>query len=316
MNRLGRGVNVGGVFDRRSADAPAWPHRDDELAAIAAAGFTHVRLPVRWWGHADDVPPHRLDPEFAHEVDLAIDRALHIGLAVVLSMHHADGVMSALPAGVTRVCALWRQIAARYADRAPELAFDLLNEPRDELTPERWNRVLPAVLRAVRDVDDRRTVIIGGAQMGTLPGLLELEPPTDERLILTLHYYEPFAFTHQAAPWEPGSRAWSGTRWGSPSDRRAVTADLEAAARWAEARGLPLYVGEFGAFQAAPQSDRVAWTTWVRRELDRLELSWAYWDFATDFGIYDREQGRWRTGLLDALIAPGDGPRTSGRPGG
>ena len=302
VNRLGRGVNIGGVFDRRDRRPAVWPRRDAELAVIAEAGFAHVRLPVRWWGHADDLPPYRLDPVFAGEVDFAVDRALHLGLGVVLSMHHADGVMSAEPAQVTRVCALWRQVAARYLDRGPELFFDLLNEPRDALTSDRWNQVLPVVLGAVREIDRSRLVIIGGAQMMTLPGLVNLEPPADDGLVLSLHYYEPFAFTHQAAPWEPGSSKWAGTRWGTLQDRQAVTADLERAAQWSVDKKMPLYIGEFGTFQAADESDRAAWTHWVARELERLDLPWAYWDFATDFGVYDRSDGRWRSHLLGSLM--------------
>ena len=41
---------------------------------------------------------------------------------------------------------------------------------------------------------------------------------------------------------------------------------------------------------------------WVRRELDRLGLPWAYWDFATDFGAYDRDRRAWRRELLAALM--------------
>ncbi|SDH33403.1 Cellulase family 5 [Microbacterium pygmaeum] len=301
---LRRGVNIGGVFDDRNSEPAVWSQRDHELTAIASVGFTHVRVPVRWWGHAGSTPPYRIDPIFATEVDRTIDRALHSGLGVVLSMHHADGVMSAEPAQVARVLALWAQVAARYADRRPGLAFDLLNEPRDALTPDRWNDILPLILGAVREIDRTRLVIIGGAQMGTLAGLVGIEPPADDALVLSLHYYEPFAFTHQAAPWESESAGWAGTRWGTASDRQAVTADLEAAARRARDLELPLYVGEFGTFHAADEHDRGAWTAWVRHELERLNLPWAYWDFATDFGLYDRERQHWRSHLLQSLIGP------------
>ena len=30
--------------------------------------------------------------------------------------------------------------------------------------------------------------------------------------------------------------------------------------------------------------------------------SWSYWEFGAGFGIYDRENRRWRTELLNALI--------------
>ncbi|WP_157681811.1 hypothetical protein [Microbacterium pygmaeum] len=62
---------------------------------------------------------------------------------------------------------------------------------------------------------------------------------------------------------------------GYTGDRRAVTADLEAAVQQAWPRAAPLYVGKFGALHAADEDDRAEWTTWVRRELERLDLPWA-----------------------------------------
>ena len=101
-----------------------------------------------------------------------------------------------------------------------------------------------------------------------------------------------------------GSDAWLGTTWGSDDDRAAVTADLEAAVAWAGERGVPLYVGEFGTYDTADAASRVRWTAWVRDEFERLELPWAYWDLATDFGAYDAGRREWRRDLLEALLPP------------
>jgi len=49
---------------------------------------------------------------------------------------------------------------------------------------------------------------------------------------------------------------------------------------------------------------RVAWTARVRREAERLGLSWGYWDLATDFGAYDLERREWRAPLAAALLGP------------
>jgi endoglucanase len=291
LAELRRGINLAGVLDRRD-DRPGWPVLADHLTAIADAGFTAVRVPVCWWGSVADP----LDRVHA----LVGDARTH-GLAVVLTMHHADAVYEDPLGSAEPLTALWRHIAAHFVGSDGVLAFELLNEPRPPMTATDWNALLPVVLAGVREVDPTRLVIAGGAEASTLAGLRELELPRDDHIIATLHYYDPYRFTHQGAAWAPGSTDWLGTRWGTPADRDAVTTDLEAAAAWARRRGVPLYVGEFGTLYTADHDSRLRWTRWVRRELDRLDLPWAYWDFATDFGAYDRRRQIWRPGLLEAL---------------
>jgi len=288
--RFERGVNVGGALDRRDG-RPGWEVRPEHLAIIAAAGFDFVRLPVRWWGH----PPELLDT-----VAALTDAAWAEGLAVLLTMHHADEV-NADPAGTAaELAGWWRRIAARFAGARGPVGFELLNEPR--MPAGEWNALLPEALGAVREADPTRLVIVGGADASSVAGLRELEPPPDGHLITTIHYYEPFRFTHQGAHWEPDSEAWLGTTWGTDTDHAAVTADLEAAAAWARRHDAPLLAGEFGAIELADQASRVRWTRWVRSELERLGVPWACWDFATDFGLYDLTTGEWRAALLSALF--------------
>jgi len=204
-----RGINLGGALDRRDG-RPGWEVRRRHLAAIAAAGFDFVRVPVRLWGH----PPELLDT-----VAALTDAAWAEGLAVLLTMHHADEV-NADPAGTAaELAGWWRRIAARFADATGPLAFELLNEPR--MPAGEWNALLPEALGAVRGADATRPVIVGGADASSVAGLRDLELPPDEHLIATVHYYEPFRFTHQGATWEPGSEAWAGTVWGSDADRTA-----------------------------------------------------------------------------------------------
>ncbi|HEY7483527.1 MAG TPA: cellulase family glycosylhydrolase [Streptosporangiaceae bacterium] len=57
-----------------------------------------------------------------------------------------------------RFVALWRQIAARYAERGPQLYFELLNEPRDAMTGQAWNELVPVALAAVRVSNPDRVV--------------------------------------------------------------------------------------------------------------------------------------------------------------
>ena len=153
----------------------------------------------------------------------------------------------------------------------------------------------------MRETHPERTVIAGPARRNTIAGLDALELPDDEHLVVTIHYYLPFEFTHQGAAWIDGTDDWLGTTWGEEAERERVRADLAFAAEWARSRGRELFLGEFGALDTTDPRDRVEWTELVRGEAERLGLAWAYWDFSTGFGAYDLEAGAWLAPLRDAL---------------
>jgi beta-glucosidase len=305
---LGRGISFGGALDDDRPNAGRWlveAHFD----AVKAAGFDTVRLPVKWSAHQAPAPPHRVDPAFLERVDRAVEAALARGLAVVLDVHHFDALSDRRAAGdESRLRALWDEVARRYAGAGSGLWFELLNEPHGAMDAERWNRLLVEALAAVRAVSPERGAIVGPVRWNTVDALAGLRLPDDERLAATVHYYSPFRFTHQGAGWLPGARGWLGTRWGTPAERARVREDLERAAAWARARGVPLLLGEFGTTSAARTADRAAWTAAVRTEAERFGIAWCYWDYATEFGAYDLRRGAWdeplRAALLDDPVPP------------
>jgi endoglucanase len=299
----GRGINLGGALD--GAGAARGALLDRHLDIVREAGFDTVRLPVKWTAHQAAAPPHAVAVAFLDRVDRAVGAALRRGLHVVLDVHHFDE-LSADPHGeADRFLALWSQIARRYADADPRLTFELLNEPHEPMGAERWNDLLAAALAVVRASNPGRAVLVGPVHWNTIDGLGALRLPADDRLVATIHYYSPFRFTHQGAEWLDGADAWRGTSWGTDAERARVRADLERAAAWAQARGYPLFLGEFGTIAHAGMAARADWTGLVRREAERLGIGWAYWDLATDFGAYDPDRGTWHAPLERALLGDG-----------
>jgi endoglucanase len=300
--RLGRGINLGNALDALPGAASVLELTAHHFDEVRDAGFDTVRLPVWWSGHASTAPPYRIDPDFLVRVDWAVANALARNLNVVLNVHHHEELQTFPDRHEARFLALWAQIATRYADRSDRLCFELLNEPRDAMTAHRWNELFPKALAVVRESNPRRTVIVGTAGMNDIAALPQLSLPDDDRLIATVHYYAPLEFTHQGAGWVAGAEWWLGTTWGDEADRETVRRDLAMAARWAEEHRCPVFVGEFGTYDTVDLAARARWTAAVRAELDRAGISWAYWDFGTDFGAYDPYRGAWREPLLRALL--------------
>lgn len=305
--RLGRGVNLGNALEAPSEGVWGVVLEAAYFKLIAEAGFHSVRIPVRWSAHASQTAPYAIDPAFMARVDWAVDQALANGLMVVVNIHHYEEIMSVPATHKVRLLGLWEQIASHYSGYSDSLVLEILNEPHDQLTPELWNSYLAEALQVIRKSNPGRTVIIGTAEWSGVGSLAQLVvPESDRNLIVTVHYYNPFHFTHQGAEWVEGSNPWLGTTWsGTAAENSAVINDLDRVANWADTHQRPVFLGEFGAYSKADMDSRVRWTSFMARQAEARDMSWAYWEFCAGFGIYDRDQQVWRGPLLEALIPPG-----------
>jgi endoglucanase len=184
--------------------------------------------------------------------------------------------------------------------------FELLNEPSRNLTPELWNVYYREALAMIRRTNPTRAVIVGPPSWNSVKHLDGLELPEEDRnLIVTVHYYTPMEFTHQGAAWS-SHRDKTGIQWlGTGEDVAAIEADFEAVQEWSVKNNRPIFLGEFGAYDRAPMDSRVRYTAAVARTAEKLGWSWAYWQFDSDFVLYDIDQDRWVQPIHDALI-----PRT------
>ena len=63
-------------------------------------------------------------------------------------------------------------------------------------------------------------------------------------------------------------------------------------------------MGEFGAYDKADMASRVRYLSFVTRQAEKLGWSWAYWQFDSDFIVYDMRNKRWIEPIRDALIPP------------
>jgi endoglucanase len=302
--KLGRGINFGNALEAPGEGAWGVRLKADYFRAVKEAGFDTVRLPVKWSAHAATSAPYTIDSTFAARVDWAIEQALANKLNIIVNIHHYDEMDANPDANLPRLVGLWEQIAARYKDRPAEVYFELLNEPHDKLTEAKWNTAIPQVLRAVRKTNPTRPVIVGPGQWNGIRALDKLELPKDDRnLIVTIHSYDPFQFTHQGASWAKGSDKWKGKKWtGTNAEQAAIRTQFEKAADWGKKHDRPIFLGEFGAYEAADMESRARWTHFVSREAERLGFSWAYWEFCAGFGAYDPKTDLWREPLKRALV--------------
>ena len=309
---LGRGVNISQMFEWTTVgkDFPVAGHL---IAKAKAAGFTSIRLPIRWSSHASATAPYTIDEAFFTQVESVVDQALAAGFYVVLNMHHhrqldgdpLDGGEFGVEEGIVNVrfLTMWKQIAERYRYKSNRLVFELYNEPHGTLTDMRWNDLIARAVNAVRKVNRNRIIMIGPTVWNTAGALSELRLPNDANLIVTIHNYEPFYFTHQGAEWISPLPP-TGITCCTAAQQTGITNPLETAKLWSAANRYPIFVGEFGAYSTAAMESRVNFTRYIRDQMEARGMSWAYWELQSSFGVYDLTTQTWRTDLLNALVGP------------
>ncbi|HCE57559.1 MAG TPA: glycoside hydrolase [Prolixibacteraceae bacterium] len=301
--RLGRGINYGNMFEDNSAVVNVSSWKPQYASMIAKQGFSHIRVPIRWDTRTTNTEPYTISTAFLSKIKQVVDSALNNNLHVIINMHHHDSLFVNPDKYKARFLSQWTQISEYFKNYSDTLLFEIMNEPHDKLTAEKWNVFLVDALAEIRKTNPNRIVLIGTPDWGGLGGLPYLQLPADENIILTVHYYNPFQFTHQGASWVSGSTPWLGTTWNdSETEREVVANEFAPLVQFGKANNVPVHIGEFGAYSKADETSRKKWTTFIARYLESVGFSWAYWEFSAGFGIYNPSKSTWNQFLVDALL--------------
>ena len=302
--RLAQTVNLANALEAPNEGDWGLVLQEEYFQLVKEAGFTAVRIPIRWNTHAELSAPYAIAPEFFERIDWAVEQALARRLVVILDFHNYDEMMLAPVKNKDRFLGLWQQIAEHYQDYPNDVVFEFLNEPSGQLVASTWNKVIESVLPLARASNPSRNIVIGPAEYNNLRALRDLKLPANDRhIIVAFHYYSPFQFTHQGAEWVVGADSWMGTNWkGSSAEQQSVAFDFDVVAQWAKENNRPIFLGEFGAYSKADMTSRALWTTFIAREAEKAGFSWGYWEFGSGFGVYDPVNKKWNEPLLQALI--------------
>ena len=300
--RLGRGVNIMG-YD------PIWRSMDQArfkaryFGMIKEAGFSTVRVNLHAFRHMDPDNDYALRDSWWQVLDWAVEHALKADLMVILDLHEF-GAMGNDPEGNKhRFLAFWRQVSERLQNAPNNVLFEILNEPSRKLDAEMWNRYFREALAIIRRTNPQRMVVIGPPRYNSIGGLRELDLPADDRnIIVTVHYYSPMEFTHQGAPWS-SHKDKIGVEWkGTEEEKFSIDRDLAFANAWAQENNRTILLGEFGVYDEAAMESRARYLNSVTRSIEKLGWSWAYWQFDSDFILYDIDKEKWVEPVLSALI--------------
>jgi len=246
-------------------------------------------------------------------------------LTVILNWHHYEALVKDPEANRAAFAAGWKTIATHFKDYPATLYLELLNEPNGALDYEALTKVHAQAIAAIRSVSPQRILVANPPQWASVPGLDRyFLPDGDDRIITSIHSYEPFQFTHQRAGWvgfqdlrgisypgppaspvalpdslkdNAGLASWLeayNTRKGTDNPCTAATFELllDDATEWSKHFGRAIHVGEFGCFKEADAASRGRYVHDFRLAAEKRGIPWAMWDWKAGFGYWDAEQGK------------------------
>lgn len=222
-----------------------------DLRRLRRAGLDFIRLPV------DPGPFLAAPPGQRGELLAMLKDAVALALAAELAV-----VVNLQANGSTHFWTPERMIGARTAPAfgqfleftkqvarllrqfdVARVALEPVNEPPQACADSEWPLVQQALLTAARAEAPGLTLVATGACGSMITGLQALDPAPIRALapvLFTFHFYEPYLFTHQGAPWmrEPVYRALNHVPW--PGDSGSLEATLAATrARMAQDLATP-----------------------------------------------------------------------------
>lgn len=240
---------------------------------VRSQGFRSIRIPCAWvMGHITNASDYTIDPAWLARVKEIVDYSLNAGLYVVINQHWDGGWLennikdaTKLPKNKHILNAIWQQIATTFRDYDERLLFAGLNEPNAETQSATDNLVAYEqefinTVRATGGNNAQRVLIIQGPSTNidhTCNFLLTLPTdPASQRLMVEVHYYAPWNFwgMEKDESWGNVFYYWGKDNHVSGSKHNPTYGEedymeeqLEKMKTQFADKGIPVYIGEFGA---------------------------------------------------------------------
>ncbi len=203
-----RGTNLAHLLsqsDKRGADREKFITKQD-IQNIAKMGFDHVRLPIdeeQMW----DENGNRHTESFEIMVN-CIDWCAENNLRVIVDLHilrshHFNAKKKPLWTDLAeqeKFYDLWRDLSKTLIKYPNSLVdYELMNEAVAN-DPELWNNLVGNAVRAIREIEPERTIVIGSNKWQQVQTFDVLKvPENDKNILLNFYFYEPFLLTHYNA---------------------------------------------------------------------------------------------------------------------
>lgn len=307
--QLKLGWNLGNTFD--ASDCESYTSNDldyesawcgsvtttRDIAAIKAAGFQTIRIPVSWHNHVD--AQYHINEAWLNRVKEVVSWCRTCDLYVILNIHHDNAEDFLYPDSVhleqskAYVTAIWEQLAAAFADEDEHLIFEAMNEPRLVGTAYEWsldtgnavcqdavscintlNQVFVDTVRAAGGNNAVRYLMCPGyaaSVEGCLNDGFALPQDPANRVIVSVHAYTPYNFALN----KTGTDEFDCE---NSADVGSITSFMDNLYGKFICNQIPVVIGEFGALNKDNLEQRVEFAAVYTAAAHRRGIPCCWWD--------------------------------------
>ncbi|MBM2621609.1 cellulase family glycosylhydrolase [Actinoplanes sp. LDG1-06] len=359
---MGAGWNLGNSLEASNNGVPsetAWGNPVVTQALIdrvRASGFKTIRIPVSYLGNIGAGPNYTVNAAWLARIKEVVDYAHGRGLYVLINMH-GDGYKTVT--GSWLICdaadqttvkdkyqKVWQQVATTFQGYNDHLIFESMNENFDGQygNPTQpcysninaYNQIFVDTVRRTGGNNASRWLLTPGWNTNidhTVGSGFVLPtdqyrsssiPASEQRIMISVHYYDPWDFAGQ----EDGTI----TQWGAGATNPAkkstwgqedfMDGQLKKMYDKFVTRGYPVFVGEYGSidkttYDSANNRYRADYARTLVATAKKYGAATAYWDNGWNgqhgFGLFNRSSATvTQQGIIDAIMgAVGGGQPTT-----
>ncbi len=212
--KFGRGWNIGNSLEATGGET-SWGNpkiTQTLIDSVKAAGFNSVRIPVAW-SKFTDTSTYKIDSTWMARIEQVVNYVLKDSMYAIINEHWDGGWMQptyARQAYVNkRFSIMWHQIAVHFRDYNDHLLFAGTNEVMvngDYSTPTKeyytvqngFNQIFVNTVRSTGGRNVYRYLLAQGFNTNIGYTVSYFTIPKDvitNRLIVEVHYYDPYDFT-------------------------------------------------------------------------------------------------------------------------
>ncbi|MBO5378495.1 MAG: cellulase family glycosylhydrolase [Ruminiclostridium sp.] len=222
-----KGIALGNTVWSNPGTPNTKHHTEETYKELSEMGFNSVRFYLNYNLFESDSEPYKYKDIGFDWIDTNIAWAKKYNMGIILNMHFPQGGYQSNGGGLAlwtdpenqnRLTALWKEIAARYADEPAIWGYGIVNEPvlpalgTQEETARLYFDLAGRITREIRSVSPYQAVFVEKIcnyksadnssidwEWYDIDKTFSIIP--DDNVIYEFHTYEPMAFTHQDTSW-------------------------------------------------------------------------------------------------------------------